>query len=118
MPEQNSVATNSTSQSETSHEFSILMQRVLNADNSPDFTSEQIDELLAQKRQVNEFVHEDKKRESENSKFFLTVVLLFILIFSAMIVWKLPEYFGEVLSFLAGLFGGTLGGYGWSSRNK
>lgn len=118
MSETREVVQGQSENAETTHELSILMQRVLGTDNSPDFTSEQVDELLSQKRQVNEFVHEDKKRDSADAKFYMVVILVFILLFTALILWRRPDYFGEVLSFLAGLFGGSLGGYGWSSRHK
>lgn len=98
--------------------MSILMQKVLGADNTPDFTKEQVDELLSQKRQITGYVHDDKKRDSWDNKFYLVIVLIFVLIFSCLVLWKKPELFNETLSFLAGTFGGGLGGYGLASRKK
>lgn len=103
---------------ENSHEMSILLQKVLGADNTPNFTEKQVDELLAQKREITGFIHEDKKRESRDGKFYLTSVLAFILLFSGLVMWKKPDLFSEVLSFLVGVFGGSLGGYGLASRIK
>lgn len=106
----------STSTTQSSQELSILMQRVLGTDNTPEFTKEQVDELLSQKREVSKYIHEDKIRESKDSKFYIVIILLFVFAFSSLILFKRPELFSEVLSFLAGLFGGAFGGYGWSQR--
>ena len=103
---------------ENSQELSILLHKVLGATNTPNFTKEQIDELLSQKREITGYVHADKKQEAWDSKFYLTVIFLFVLVFSGLVLWKKPDSFGEVLSFLAGLFGGGLGGYGLASKKK
>lgn len=103
---------------EDSHELSFLLQRVLGADNTPNFTEKQVDELLAQKREIAGFIHNDKKRESDDERFYLMVTLLFVVLFSGLVLWREPDLFKEVLTFLAGLFGGGLGGYGLASRKK
>lgn len=118
MPEETEVTRPLSVREENSHEISLLMQRVLGQDNTPDFTPEQIDELLSQKREITGFIHEDKKRDSWDGKFYLVIILCFILAFSALVLSKEPDLFGEVLSFLAGLFGGGLGGYGLATRKK
>jgi len=97
---------------ENSQEMSILLQKVLGNENVPEFTKEQVDEILSQKREITNFIHEDKKRESGDNKFYLVVVLIFICIFAGGVLFNEPEYFDVVLSFLAGIFGGGLGGYG------
>jgi hypothetical protein len=94
----------------------ILMQKVLGSDNSPDFTKEQVDELLSQKREITGYIHEDKKSDSWDNKFYLVAILIFVLLFSCLVLWKKPEFFSEVLSFLTGVFGGGLGGYGWANK--
>lgn len=103
---------------EVSQELSILLQKVLGADNTPNFTKEQVDELLSQKREITKFIHEDKKSESRDGKFYLIIILAFILLFSGLVLWKKPELFSEVLSFLTGALGGGLGGYGLASKNR
>jgi hypothetical protein len=103
---------------ENSQELSILLQKVLGADNTPDFTKEQVDELLSQKREITGYIHEDKKRYSSDNKLYFLGIFIFILLFSGLVLWKKPESFGEVLSFIAGLFGGGLGGYGLGSKKK
>lgn len=103
---------------ENSHELSILLQKVLGADNNPNFTKEQVDELLSQKRETTGYIHKDKIRDSWDSKFYLITILTFILIFSSLILYKKPDLFNEVLSFLAGIFGGGLGGYGLALNKK
>lgn len=119
MPEENkNIASTIPAREEKSSEMSILLEKVLGSDNTPNFTKEQVDELLSQKREITGFIHNDKQQESWDSKFCFIVVLAFILIFSVLILWKKPDLFNEVLSFLAGLFGGGLGGYGLGSRKK
>lgn len=103
---------------ENSHELSILLQKVLGADNTPNFTEKQVDELLSQKREITSFIHDDKHQHSWDSKFYLIVILVFILVFSGLVIWKKPDLFNEVLSFLVGAFGGSFGGYGLASRKK
>lgn len=96
---------------ENSQELSILMQKVLGTDSTPDFTKEQVDELLSQKRETTGYIHADKKRESFDNKFFLVVICLFIFAFSALVLKYYPEVFSQVLSLIVGLFGGGAGGY-------
>ena len=76
------ISNSQNNREERSHELSILLQKVLGTDNSPDFTKEQIDELLSQKREITGYVHKDKIQESWDSKFYLVIILLFILILS------------------------------------
>src|SRR5687768_2176477 len=88
---------------ETNHTLTLLAQKVLGTDNTPPMTSEQMDKLIDQRGKIIDYVHKDKKRDSFDAKFYLIAVLVFIVIFAGLVMWKLPEYFGEVLSFLAGL---------------
>ena len=103
---------------ENSQEMSILLQKIFGSDNTPNFTKEQVDELLAQKREVTGYIHKDKIQESKDNKFYFVAIILFILIFSGGVLWKHPDLFNMVLGFLAGLFGGSLGGYGFASKNN
>ena len=103
---------------EHSQELSILLQRVLGTDEAPALSAEQVDELLSQKREITRYIHEDRERESADNKWYFAGILLFILIFSGLVLKQRPDLFSEVLSFLAGLFGGGLGGYGFASKKK
>ena len=69
-------------------------------------TEEHISEMLSQRRQVNEFVNEGKKRDSYDQRYCLTIGLLFIVVISALIIFTHPEYFTQVLSLIIGGFGG------------
>lgn len=96
--------------------LSILLQKAMGQDTSPDLTKEQVDEVLSQQRQVKEYIHRDRERESFDSKFYLISILVFILIFAGAVLWKYPDFFPEVLSLLIGLFGGAFGGYGFGKK--
>ena len=69
-------------------------------------TEDHINELLAQRRQVNEYVNEDRKRSSWDKKYYLTIGLAFILLISCLIIFTHPEFFTQVLSLIIGGFGG------------
>jgi len=98
------------SESETT--LQMLLQKVVGG-NTFTPTERQVDEVLSQRRQVIGYIHDDKKTDSYDSKFYLVVVLIFILVFSGLVLWFKSDLFPEVLSFLAGLFGGGIGGYGF-----
>lgn len=100
------------------HSLSFLLQKVIGHDQTSNLTEEQINEVLAQRRQITTYIHEDRKRESYDSKFNLIVILVFILIFSGGVLWKYPDAFSEVLSLLIGLFGGAFGGYGYGKKQQ
>ncbi len=89
------------------------IQMVLASLNNPsnfNVTSEHLDEILAQRKQVNEFVHEDKKEELAHQRFILRWSLISILVMSVLILWKAPEYFTQVITALiAGLGGFGIG---------
>ena len=103
---------------ENTQELSVLLSKALGTDNTPEFTKEQVDELLSQKSKITDYIHEDRKQESWDNKFYLVIVVVFILLFSGLVLWKNPALFNEVLYFLAGLFGGGLGGYGLANKRK
>lgn len=113
MPDENVKEVTVTPQprEESSQELSILMQKVLGTDNTPDFTKEQVDELLSQKRETTGYIHADKKRESYDNKFYLVTVCAFVIVFSALVLKYYPEVFSQVLSLVVGLFGGGASGY-------
>lgn len=111
MPNEEVAVTAPRSREENSQEMSILMQKVLGSDNTPDFTEEQVDELLSQKRETTGYIHADKQRESYDNKFYIIVVCIFIFAFSALVLKFYAEVFPQVLSLAVGLFGGGAGGY-------
>src|ERR1700722_215113 len=98
--------------SETETSLQILLQKIVGG-NTFTPTEKQVDEILAQRAKVIDYVHEDKKIASADSRFYLKMVLVFVLIFAALVLWLDKDIFSQVLSFLAGLFGGGLGGYGF-----
>lgn len=102
----------------TSQQLSVLMQRVIGLDNTSNFTPQQVDEVLAQRREISGYIHKDRVRDSWDSKFYLVAILIFVLIFSGSVLYLKPDLFAEVLSFLAGIFGGGLGGYGFAKAKK
>lgn len=97
---------------ETEQQLSILLQKVIGNDNTPSLNESQISEVLSRRSQISEYIHEDRKRESYDSKFILIGIFLFILIFSGLVLWKKPDIFSQVLSLIVGLLGGGAGGYG------
>jgi hypothetical protein len=94
------------------------MQRAMGHENVPKLTESQVDEVLAQRRQVMDYIHDDNTRDSYDAKFYLVVVLIFITVFSLIVIYWKPELFSQVLSFLAGIFGGGLGGVRLSAERK
>jgi len=104
-------STESKSSQHTERELSILLQKAIGGD-TPNLSEKQVDEVLSQRRKIAEFVHEDRQRDSYDMKFYLIGILLFVLLFSGLVLWKKPDVFSEVLSLIVGLFGGGVGGYG------
>lgn len=112
------IAPNDTQNEETSQQLSILLQKITGTDNPPVFTEEQTNEILSQRRKITEYIHEDRKKDSYDSKFYLVVIVLFVFAFSALVLHKYPEIFSQVLSLVIGLFGGGASGYAiGKSRN-
>ena len=105
------------SNTETTQTMNLLLQKMV-GDNTPNLTEIQVNELLLQRKHFAGLMHEDKKRESKDSRFYLVVVLLFILLFSGLVIWVKPDLFTQVLSLIAGLFGGGLGGYGLGIKTR
>ena len=69
-------------------------------------TEAHVEEMLSQRRQINEFINKDKERDSWDGKYYLTIGLIFILAISALIIFTKPEYFTQVLALIIGGFGG------------
>lgn len=120
MSDSNAIVVNEPTEQaqETQQEISILLQKIMGQDNVPSLSDAQISELLAQRREIANYIHEDKKRESYDAKFLFVGVLTFVLIFSALVLWKKPDVFSEVLSLIVGLLGGGAGGYTFGKWSK
>lgn len=115
MPNENELASSSQSQNVKNaqeHTLTLLLQKIAGEDGASDLSESQVNEVLAQRRQVTDYIHKDRERESFDLKFYLVIILVFILIFSGGVLWRKPDAFSEVLSLLIGLFGGGFGGYG------
>ena len=89
----------------TTETLQMLMTNLSNQQNLP-ITEGHVSEMLAQRRQINEFISDDKKRGSWDQKYYLTVGLVFILLISGLLLLTRPEYFTQVLSLIIGGFGG------------
>jgi len=83
----------------------MLMASMGNQQNLP-VTAEHVTEMLSQRRQINEFINQDKGRNSWDQKYYLTAGLIFILGISALVIYTHPEYFTQVLALIIGGFGG------------
>ena len=53
----------------------------------------------------------EENQASYDGKFYLVVVCVFIIVFSALVLKYYPEVFSQVLSLIIGLFGGGAVGY-------
>lgn len=95
-----------------------LKRQALSLDFSPRYTTGQLDEMMSQSRLVIEHLHDENKQKSWDSKFTFSLTLVFILGFSALVLVMKPDLFNQVLSFLAGAFGGGLSGYGLALKEK
>lgn len=89
----------------TSETLQVLMANLPNQQNLP-VTEDHVAEMLAQRRQINEYINKDNGRKSWDQKYYLTVGLSFILIISGLVIFTKPEYFTQVLSLIIGGFGG------------
>ena len=79
---------------EESHELSVLLQKVIGVDSGAELTPEQRDEILSQRRQITEFIHEDKQQDSYDKKFYLVVIICLFYSFQ-------PSFYGkDLMSFL------------------
>ncbi len=99
----------------TTEKLQMLMASMGNQQNLP-VNEEHVTEILAQRRQINGFINEDKQRESSDQRYFLTAGLIFILLISALTILKKPEYFTQVLSLIIGGFGGF--GFGRATKKE
>ena len=95
-----------------------LQMLMANLGSQPDMPINEghVTEMLLQRRQINEFINDDKNRNSWDQRYFLTVGLVFILLISALVIFTHPEYFTQVLSLIIGGFGGFGLGRGFAQN--
>ncbi|HUD04055.1 MAG TPA: hypothetical protein VMR73_01000 [Candidatus Paceibacterota bacterium] len=97
---------------ESTQTVQLLMQKII-GEGGITPTSQQFDEILAQRKTVYGYIHDERMQDhekfkisSKDNKFTLVVVLLFILIISGgVLIWR-PDYFTQVISALLGFAGG------------
>ena len=89
----------------TTESLQMMMANLGNEQNLP-ITEQHVTEMLSQRRQINGFISDDKKRASYDQKYYLTTGLAFILIISGLVIFTHPEFFTQVLSLIIGGFGG------------
>lgn len=96
-----------------SSEFKLLLQKVMADEHAFNLTEAQIDETLAQRRQVHEYIHKERMQKHEQFKLSwrsnligLCGTLIFIFTFGILIFIYRPEYIQQFLSAVLGFFGG------------
>ncbi|MDQ5953199.1 MAG: hypothetical protein QG551_427 [Patescibacteria group bacterium] len=109
----NKVTPESKLVSERSDNMSMLLQKVIGTD-SFNPTEQQVDEVLSQRRQVLSYVHEDRKQESTDKKFYFTLTLVATTVIILLVLFFAKEYLTQVLSLIIG----GLGGYGIGKTQK
>ncbi|MBI2454019.1 MAG: hypothetical protein HYV54_00360 [Parcubacteria group bacterium] len=97
---------------ESVHTLQVLLQKVMGGDNFTP-TAKQFDEILNQRKTVHGYIHEERMQEhdkfkinSKNDRFYLVIILIFVLLMSAGVLIFKPDFFTEVLSALLGFAGG------------
>lgn len=83
-------------------------------DISKKLTEEHITQMIDQRGKVNELIHEDRKGGRFDNKFYFVGAGIFCLALVFIVLWKAPDYFPELLTFLVGFIGGGGGGYGFA----
>ncbi len=99
----------------------MIMQRVIGQDAYTP-TLAQIDEIIAQKGKIVDYIREDRKEDhdkfkisSKNGLHYFYGSLVFITVIAGAVLWQKPEYFTQVLSALLGFAGGF--GLGQSKKS-
>lgn len=97
---------------ESTQTLQVLMQKVMGGDNFAP-TSQQFDEILAQRKVVHSYIHEERMQDHEkfkisssDSKYYVTLILVFVIIICSFVLFLKPDYFTQVLSALLGFAGG------------
>lgn len=99
--------------SEKESTLSVLMRGMV-GENAFVPTERQVDEMLAQRREVHNFIHEDKKMESKDNRFYFGWTILVCLLIVMFVLFFAKEFLTQVLSLIVGAFGG----YGFGRTHK
>lgn len=91
------------SEKETS--FSVMLQKVL-GENSFSPTEKQVDEILSQRRKVYDYIHDDKKTDSYDKKFYFIGALIGSLVVTILVLFFAKEFLTQIISLIIGAFGG------------
>lgn len=83
-----------------------MMMATMDGNSNLPVNETHVTEMLAQRRQINDYINADKARDSWDQKYYLTAGLVFILLISLLVIFTKPEYFTQVLSLVIGGFGG------------
>ena len=108
MPEETSVVhkePKSTLVSEKETSFSVMLQKVL-GENQFTPTEKQVDEILSQRSKVYDYIHEDKKIDSADKKFYFKWALVGSLVVVILVLFFANEFLTQIISLIIGAFGG------------
>jgi hypothetical protein len=81
-------------------------------------TEEHINTLLAQRGDIIEKIHIDRRSERWDGKFYFVGSLLFALIIIGGVAWVKPEFLSEVIIALVSGLGGYGYGYGKGAKKN
>lgn len=108
MPENREVVENKSNRGlaeESEKSLSIVLQRVL-GDTSFAPNEKQVDEILSQRSKVYDYIHDDRKRESSDKKFYFVGALGASLVIVVLVLFFAQEFLTQVISLIIGAFGG------------
>lgn len=97
--------------SEEQNTLSIIANRIMGGEMN-DLDKDQIDNLIKQRGQVYEYIHNDRTQESYDNKYYFTGIVVAMLLIVGAVIWQVPEFTTEVLALLIGL----VGGYGFGKQ--
>ncbi|MBI5613570.1 hypothetical protein HY947_01475 [Candidatus Gottesmanbacteria bacterium] len=91
----------------------MAIMRQIESSSFDKMDSEHITEVLAQRRQVREYIHEENMQEHERFKILqknglvhLIIIILFALIILLMVVFVDKSYFPQAITLIIGFLGG------------
>ena len=82
--------------SEQQKSMTVLMKKVM-GDGSFAPTESQIDEILSQKSKIIDYVHEDKKLDSKDSRFYFISILSASVLIVLCVLFFAKEYLTQTL---------------------
>lgn len=102
--------------SESEKSMTVLMQKVMGGEGSFEPNEEQVDEILAQKSKIIDYVHQDKLRDSKDRRFYFLGILIALVTVVLLVLFFAKEYLTQIVSLIVGAFGGY--GVGKSQQSK